>query len=71
MSKQLYRYHVTKDGERWDQLAYRYYGDSYLYPQIIAANPHIAITATFKAGLILVIPLIEKQPASVGNPPWK
>ncbi|MBK5145933.1 tail protein X [Budviciaceae bacterium BWR-B9] len=68
---QLYRFHITKDGERWDQLAHRYYGDSYLYPQIIAANPHVAITATFEAGLTIAIPLLDIQPTSAGTPPWK
>lgn len=68
---QLYRLHVTNEGERWDNIAWRYYGDAYLYPQIIAANPHVAITATLPAGLTLAIPLIETKPSSVGLPPWK
>ncbi|MBK5142984.1 tail protein X [Budviciaceae bacterium BWR-B9] len=68
---QQYRFHITTEGERWDQLAWRYYGDAYLYPQIIAANRHVAITPTFKAGITLAIPLIESKPSSVGMPPWK
>lgn len=68
---QQYRLHLTTEGERWDQLAYRYYGDAYLYPQIIAANPHVAITATFKAGLTITIPLLELPSSSIGMPPWK
>ncbi|MFT2542069.1 tail protein X, partial [Escherichia coli] len=30
--------HVTRDGERWDSLAWQYYGDPLGYPRIIAAN---------------------------------
>lgn len=33
--------HVTRDGERWDSLAWQYYGDPLGYPRIIAANPHV------------------------------
>lgn len=33
--------HITRDGERWDSLAWQYYGDPLGYPRIIAANPHV------------------------------
>ncbi|MBJ3537853.1 tail protein X, partial [Salmonella enterica subsp. enterica serovar Derby] len=38
-----YLEHVTTDGERWDNLAWRYYGAALAYERIIAANPHVAI----------------------------
>lgn len=31
-----YLEHVTTDGERWDNLAWRYYGDALAYERIIA-----------------------------------
>ena len=27
--------HVTTEGERWDQLAWKYYGDAHRYPPIV------------------------------------
>ena len=41
--------HITKDGERWDLLAWRYYGSATDYERIIAANlgkARAAATAT-------------------------
>ncbi|MGO1073234.1 tail protein X [Lysobacter sp. CA199] len=62
--------HITTEGERWDQLAYRYYGNALQYERIIAANPDVAITATLPAGLALSIPVIEQQPLQTELPPW-
>lgn len=65
--------HITNDGERWDLLAYRYYGDAHAYEQIIAANPDIPLFAVLPGGLELVIPVIESDNliAAEELPPWK
>ncbi|EAA3660638.1 hypothetical protein DOH12_24605, partial [Salmonella enterica subsp. enterica] len=55
----LYIGHITTDGERWDQIAYRYYGDPFGYARIIMANPHIAVTPVLDAGQRLAIPVID------------
>ncbi|MBX9447842.1 tail protein X [Dickeya chrysanthemi] len=64
--------HITKAGERWDSIAYTYYGDALGYDRIIAANPHVAITPVLPSGIVLAIPVIE--PADVNSaedtPPW-
>ncbi|TBV10265.1 tail protein X [Stutzerimonas kirkiae] len=62
--------HITSAGERWDQLAQRYYGSAYRYPPIIAANPHVPTTATLPAGVRLAIPVLEEQTATEDLPPW-
>jgi phage tail protein X len=31
----MFMIHVTTEGERWDQLAWRYYGDAYRYWPIV------------------------------------
>ena len=38
--------HVTVEGERWDTLAWRYYGDPLAYGRIIEANPALDISST-------------------------
>ena len=64
--------HVTVSGERWDLLAWTYYGDPSLYSPIIMANPTIAIEPTFEAGLQIAIPLLQvSQSVTTNLPPWK
>jgi nucleoid-associated protein YgaU len=62
--------HITTEGERWDQLAARYYGDPLQYERIIAANPHVSLATSFPPGLTLSVPVIERQEVSEGLPPW-
>jgi nucleoid-associated protein YgaU len=62
--------HVTTDGERWDQLAHRYYGDPFQYERIVAANPHAPLSATLPGGLMISVPVIEGQDLSLDLPPW-
>ena len=64
--------HLTTAGERWDLLAWTYYGDATLYSPIIMANPLIAIEAVFEAGVSIAIPLLQvSQSGSANLPPWK
>jgi len=39
--------HVTTAGERWDLLAWQYYGDPTDYSPIIMANPNVPIEPVF------------------------
>lgn len=66
----MYLTHITVDGERWDQLATKYYGDPFAYEQIIAVNPHVPITVTLPGGLTLSIPIIAKADVTEDLPPW-
>ncbi|MFB9159993.1 tail protein X [Chromobacterium violaceum] len=62
--------HITTEGERWDQLAARYYGDALAYERIIAANPHVRIGTLLPAGLTLSIPVIEQADLTEELPLW-
>ncbi len=44
--------HITIAGERWDSIAWQYYGDASLFGPIIQTNPQIPIEAVFEAGLV-------------------
>ncbi len=62
------------DGERWDQVANRAYGDATLMRMIIDANPTVGITDKLEGGTILVVPVINGQPATTNSSdvaPWK
>lgn len=62
--------HISAEGERWDQLAHRYYGDPLQYERIVAANPHVPLTVTLPSGLTLSIPVIDTSDLSEELPPW-
>lgn len=66
--------HITSEGERWDNVAQAAYGDSSNTEDIIKANPRVAIDVVFKAGVRLLIPIVEvkKDGTDVNSlPPWK
>ena len=65
-----YLTHITTEGERWDQLSYRYYGSSVRYEPIARANPHVPTTGAIPAGLTLLIPVLEVEPVAGDLPPW-
>lgn len=66
--------HLAVEGDRWDRLSYRYYGDPFAYEGIIVANPHVPIAPYIAAGTRLAIPLIEPDAGTASTeelPPWK
>ena len=66
--------HITTAGERWDTLAWRYYGDASLFGPIIQTNPQIPIEPVFEAGLNIGVPLLIVSQAvqeEADLPPWK
>jgi phage tail protein X len=69
MSHTIYQ---TKTNERWDQIAYRAYGDSTMISGIIEANPSVAITDIIPQGTRLYIPINEETETFTNVlPPWK
>jgi phage tail protein X len=67
-----YIVHITKAGERWDLLGWRYYGDPTDYQMIVMANPGVAIEPVFEAGISLAVPIVQKSSVvNVDLPPWK
>lgn len=65
--------HITVDGDRWDNLAWQYYGDANAYERIIAANPEVPIIPILPGGITLLIPVIEEDEteSTTELPPWK
>ena len=71
MASSQYILHVTAVGERWDSLAWQYYGDATLYSPIIMANPSVPIEPVFEAGRQVAIPILYVQQSRTSNlPPW-
>lgn len=64
--------HITEGGERWDLLAWQYYGNPTLYSPIILANPTIPIESVFDAGLVIAVPILQVSLTQTSAlPPWK
>jgi phage tail protein X len=66
--------HITNDGDRWDSLAWKYYGDPHAYEGIILANPNVPIIPILPAGVRLLIPMMDSSTVTsappAGLPPW-
>lgn len=66
--------HITREGERWDTLAWHYYGDATRMTPIIEANPQLRILSTLAGGLVVRIPVLEDPAPALDEeslPPWK
>ena len=70
--------HVTREGERWDSLAWQYYGNPFDYGRIVAANPSLDISTHRPSGVVVLIPVLPlaqaqaaDQLAAADLPPWK
>lgn len=70
--------HEAGINERWDALAYRYYGDANRTAPLIAANRHLflptlsVVPSIFEPGTVIRVPLLAPdETASDLLPPWK
>jgi len=64
--------HLTIEGDRWDSLAFTYYGNPYGYVPIVEANPVFLGQLNIPSGQILRIPIIPVIPQKPANlPPWR
>ncbi|MGA2408843.1 MAG: tail protein X [Candidatus Binataceae bacterium] len=71
MASSQYILHVTLAGERWDLLAWQYYGDATLYSPIIMSNPQVPIEPVFEAGRQIAVPILQVQQVQTASlPPW-
>lgn len=67
-----YTQYTTREGDRWDLIAYRAYGDANNITPIVEANKGIAIDDVLRAGVVLNIPVLARAEADKSLlPPWK
>lgn len=67
-----YYSYITRDNDRWDLIAYRFYNNATNYEPIIKANPKVPITPVLKSGIKLRIPVLnESETIKFELPPWK
>jgi phage tail protein X len=64
--------YITRDGDRWDLIADKAYGDITKQKDIIELNPDIALVARFPDGVTVLLPIIPEADTQTSNlPPWK
>jgi phage tail protein X len=64
------RYNTTQ-GDRWDLIAWRAYGDCSKMKELIEANPGVPIEASFPDAVPIILPIIpEVDTQSALLPPW-
>ena len=71
MSQSLLQ-HTTAEGDRWDLIAHRYYGNALLIGGLIAANPHLPLAEQFASGLTVFVPVVRQSETQRQDllPPW-
>ncbi|STZ75310.1 tail protein X [Bergeriella denitrificans] len=64
--------YTTRDGDRWDLIAYKHYGNAFLIDGLMAANPHLPLAEEFESGLTVFVPVLDAKPQSnqAAMPPW-
>lgn len=71
MTQDTFLKHIVREGERWDSLSYRYYGNAFEYNRIIEANPHVAFCEVLPVGTVVFIPVLQVKPTNNEKmPPW-
>ena len=63
--------YLVKQGDRWDTIAYKMYGDPYKYEIILRANPQYLGLPYPPAGAKLQIPIIEEDTEETITAPWQ
>ena len=62
--------YTTKQGDRWDMIAFKVLGNENYMSQLLAANKQPREVYIFPAGVVLTIPEITEETASTA-PPWR
>lgn len=67
-----YTTYKTVEGDRWDTIAFKAYGDATQYSKIIEANPFIPKGVVLPSGLTLYVPVEDRPSVNTSLlPPWK
>lgn len=66
--------YVAKQGDRWDTIAFKAYGDATLINGLIEANTTIVISPILEIGTRIIVPILEQGDIQIDSellPPWK
>ena len=63
--------YTTVQGDMWDSIAYKLYGDTKFKDVLIEANAEYRWIYIFSAGIVLEVPEVETRVTIDDLPPWK
>lgn len=63
--------YTTHQGDAWDSIAFRLWGEERLAHKLMQANPQHMDVLLFPAGMLLQVPEITKPPKKMDLPPWR
>jgi phage tail protein X len=63
--------YITVQGDTWDVISYRVYGDEGHMGALIEANPGHTDIVIFPAGIKLIIPAAPEKSPAANLPPWR
>lgn len=63
--------YTTIQGDKWDGIAYKVYGDTKFTDVLIEANIEYRDIYIFSSGVVLEVPEVETRITSDDLPPWK
>jgi phage tail protein X len=62
--------YITLQGDAWDAIAFRLWGEERLLMALVAANPEHLDTLVFPAGVVLRVPPAPARDIRQELPPW-
>ena len=62
--------YVTTQGDAWDAIAYRLWGEERFFMALVEANPEYLDVALFPAGVVLNVPPAPERLLKQELPPW-
>ena len=65
-----YTQYVCSNGDMWDSIAYRLYGDESMFPEIMKVNRAYARVLTFEGGEVINVPIRVENPLVVVTAPF-
>jgi phage tail protein X len=62
--------YITMQGDAWDAIAFRLWGEERQFMELVRANPEHLDTVTFPTGVVLRVPPAPPRSVRQDLPPW-
>ncbi len=66
-----YTSYVARQGDTWDMIAFKVYGDEFLASTLIVANRYLQGTVIFEGGEVVRVPVLSENDLTPNLPPWR
>ena len=63
--------YVTVQGDMWDEISLKVYGDARFARELMRANPEHLDVPVFSDGVALTVPDVDTAQSADDLPPWK